>query len=267
MITRLNGKRVSPLGIGTWGMGGWLWKDTRNDKVEIAAINYALNNGINVIDTAELYGNGHAEELVREAIKNRDRDKLFIISKVSGHHLSRNGIKKAVAASLKRLGCKYIDLYLIHWPMPFMNMKEIMGTMEELVEDGSISAFGVSNFGVKSVKEAISHVKKYKVVANEIRYSPITKDCEKEVVPFCEKNKIAVIAFSPLAKGNVVRSEMMADVAKKYKRTPSQVSLAYLMRRSLPIPKATTKEHLNDMIGALDFKLKDADYEYLRDSL
>jgi diketogulonate reductase-like aldo/keto reductase len=267
MITKLNGKRVSPIGIGTWGMGGWLTRDTRKDKIEIAAIKYALDNGINLIDTAELYGNGHAEELVREAIKNRNRSKLFIITKVLPIHLSRDGLRKSVAASLERLGCGYIDLYLVHWPRPFLNMKEIIGAMEELVDDGSISSFGVSNFGVKYLKEAITATKKYKVVANEIKYSPITKECEKEVVPFCEKNKVAVIAYSPLAKGDIVTSEKISEVAKKYGRTPAQISLAYLMRRSLPIPKATSKEHLDDIISALNFKLKDSDYEYLRDKI
>jgi diketogulonate reductase-like aldo/keto reductase len=267
MITKLNGKRVSSIGIGTWGMGGWLTRDTRKDKIEIAAIKYALNNGINLIDTAELYGNGHAEELVKEAIKNCDRDKLFIITKVSPTHLSHNGIKKSIAASLKRLGCRYIDLYLVHWPRPFLNMKEIIGTMEELVDDGSISSFGVSNFGINNMKEAIAATQKYKVIANEIRYSPIAKECEKEVVPFCEKNKVAVIAYSPLAKGDVATSEKIGEIAKEYGRTPIQISLAYLMRRSLPIPKATSKEHLDDIIGALDFKLKDSDYEYLKDKI
>jgi diketogulonate reductase-like aldo/keto reductase len=267
MITRLNGKTVSPIGIGTWGMGGWLTRDARKDKIQIAAIEYALDNGINLIDTAELYGNGHSEELVREAIKNRDRYKLFIITKVSPTHLSRVGIRKSVSASLKRLGCGYVDLYLVHWPRPFLNMNEIMGAMEELVDEGLISGFGVSNFGIKNMNRAIAATKKYDVIANQIKYSPIAKECEKEVVPFCEKNKMAVIAYSPLEKGGVVTSEKIREIAMKYGRTPVQVSLAYLKRRSLPIPRATSREHLDDIIGALDFELKDSDYEYLRDNV
>jgi diketogulonate reductase-like aldo/keto reductase len=267
LITKLNGKTVSPIGIGTWGMGGWFARDARMDKAEISAIQYALDNGINLIDTAELYGRGHAEELVGEAIKGRDRDELFIVSKVSPTHLSRSAIRKSAAQSLKRMQCGYIDLYLVHWPRPFMNMKEIIGTMEELADEGSISSFGVSNFGIKNMEEAIAAAKKHKMIANEIKYSPVTRECEKDVLPFCERKKIAVIAYSPLAKGDVVSSEKIVDVAKKYGMTPAQVSLAYLMRRSLPIPKATTTEHLDEMIGALDFELKDADYEYLKSSL
>ncbi len=267
MITKLNGKEVSPIGIGTWGMGGWFTRDLHEDRREIAALEYALDNGIKLIDTAELYGHGHAEELVREAISDRDRDDLFIVSKVSPIHLSRGGIKKSAAASLERMNCGYIDLYLVHWPTPLMNMKEIVGTMEELVDDGSISGFGVSNFGVKNMEDALAATKKCDVIANEIKYSPLARECEKEVVPFCEKKKIAVIAYSPLAKGGVAESEKIFEVAKGCDMTPTQVSLAYLKRRSLPIPKATSREHLDDMLGALDFELKNSDYEYLKGSL
>jgi diketogulonate reductase-like aldo/keto reductase len=263
MITRLNGKKVSRIGIGTWGMGGWLMKSVQDDDIEIKAIRYALDKGINFIDTAELYGHGHAEELVKEAIKGYGRDKLFITTKVSPSHLSRRGIRSAIKASLGRLGLKQVDLYLVHWPRPFLNMKEVIGTMEELVDDGSIASFGVSNFGVKDLKSAIAATKKYDILANQINYSPIVRECENDVVPFCEKNKISVIAYSPLAKGEVTDFERIKEVAGRIGRTPVQVSLAYLMRRSLPIPKAARRDHMDEILGALTLKLSDSDYKYL----
>ncbi|MDE1825614.1 MAG: aldo/keto reductase [Candidatus Micrarchaeota archaeon] len=264
MITRLCDKKVSPIGIGTWGIGGWIFSDNKNDKQQITAIRFAVENGINIIDTAELYGRGHAEELIRESIKGVDRESLFIISKVWPTHLSNRGIRKAVNASLARLGMKYLDMYLIHWPNPVASIKGAIGTMEELVDDGVIRSFGVSNFGVTDMQKAIDATKKYEITANQIEYSLLKKDAEEETIPFCQKNKIAVIAHTPLGHGRLAESKELEEMSKKYKKPKVQVALNYLMRSSLPIPRSSNIEHLKEIIGSTDWSLEDSDYKKLR---
>lgn len=260
MITKLSGKKVFPIGFGTWGFGGWLFTDKSDDRIELEAIKFALDSGINVIDTAELYGKGHSEELVGRAIAGRDREELVVITKAWMTHLSRDRIMKAAKASLKRLNTDYIDLYLIHWPRPLMNMKETIGAMEELVDKGLVRSIGVSNFGVDNLKRAIEATKRYDIAADEIKYSLAEKACEKDVVPFCEKNGIDVIAYTPLAKGRISEVAGIGEIAKAYGKTPVQVALNYLARRSLPIPKSSNKDHIREMIGSVGWQLKKKDY-------
>ncbi|HVA83037.1 MAG TPA: aldo/keto reductase [Candidatus Aquilonibacter sp.] len=264
MITELSGKKIFPIGIGTWGMGGWMLADNKNDKKEIAAIKFAIESGINAIDTAELYGRGHAEELVAEAIKGFDRETLHITSKVWPTHLSRSGINGAVNASLKRLGTKYLDLYLIHWPNPLANMQEAISTMEELIDGGLIRSMGVSNFGVSDMQKALDATKKHKIEVNQIEYSVLNKEPEQNVIPFCEKNKVKIVAYTPLAKGAVNNSKEILKIAGKYKKTPIQVAINYLLKSSLPIPKASTPEHIREIMGSTGWELKKEDYAHLK---
>ncbi|MDE1850745.1 MAG: aldo/keto reductase [Candidatus Micrarchaeota archaeon] len=264
MIKRLSGKRVFPIGLGTWGMGGWMLPDTGDDRSQIDAIRFALQSGINAIDTAELYGRGHAEELVAQAIKGSDRESIHITSKVWPTHLSRKGIMNAVTKSLERLQTKYLDLYLIHFPNPVANMKEAIGTMEELVDIGKIRSFGVSNFLVGDMIKALEAAKKYEIEANQIEYNVLDKGPERELIPFCEKNKVKVISYTPLAKGSVAKSGELLEVAERYGKTPIQVALNYLLRNSLPIPMSADRGHITEIIGGAGWKLKDADYEFLR---
>lgn len=264
MITELSGKRVFPIGLGTWGMGGWMLPDRRDDKRQIEAIKFALESGINAIDTAELYGRGHAEELISQAIKGADRESLHITSKVWPTHLSRNGIINAVDKTLQRLQTKYLDLYLIHFPNPVANMKEAISTMEELIDIGKISNFGVSNFLVGDMKRAIEVTKKYEVEANQIEYNVLDKDPERELIPFCEENKVKIISYTPLAKGSVAKAKELLEISRKYDKTPVQVALNYLLKNSFPIPMSTNKVHITEIMGSAGWKLKDSDYESLR---
>jgi len=263
MITELCGKDVFPIGFGTWRMGGEMTANSAHDEEEIKAIKYALNSNINVIDTAEMYGAGHAEELVAEAIKRRDRDKLFIISKVWPTNLSHDKLIRSAENSLTRLNSKYIDLYLIHWPNPIANMREAIGAMEELIERGIIRHMGVSNFGVNDINKAIEAAKKYDIAANEVSYSLAKKDAEDYLIPFCQKHKIKIIAHTPLARGNVLKMKEVVELAEKYDKKPSQIALNYLMKRSLPIPKAVNIKHIKELIGAIGWGMDEADYKKL----
>jgi diketogulonate reductase-like aldo/keto reductase len=264
MITELAGKRIFPVGFGTWGMGGWaLNSDSSNDANEIKAIKFAIGHNINVIDTAEMYGRGHAEELIAQAIKGKEREDLFIISKVSPANLTYEKVMRAAEASLKRLNTKYIDLYLIHWPTPLMDMRAVISAMEDLIDKGMIRSMGVSNFGVNDIRKALEHSKRYEITANQISYSLAKMDPEDDIIPFCAKNKIKIIAYTPLGKGKVTKMKEAIDVANKYKKTPIQVALNYLMKKSLPIPKATNIEHIKEILGSVGWGLDEKDYKML----
>ncbi|MFI5412371.1 MAG: aldo/keto reductase [Candidatus Micrarchaeales archaeon] len=264
MITELGGKRIYPIGIGTWRMGGdALHSSNENDKKEIRAIKFSLKSGMNVIDTAEIYGRGHAEELVAEAIKGRDRDDLFIISKVWPMNLRHDSVIRAAHGSLKRLKTKYIDLYLIHWPNPLVSINETIGAMEELVDKGLVRHIGLSNFGVNEVKNAVAATKRYEIIANEISYSLIKKDAEDYLIPFCIKNKIKIIAHTPLGKGKVLKMKEVVDMAKKYDKKPAQIAINYLMKKSLPIPKASDQNHIHEITGSVGWGLSIEDYNSL----
>ncbi len=263
MITELCGKRVFPIGFGTWRMGGEMTANSANDDSEVKAIKYAIANGINVIDTAEMYGSGHAEELVSNAIKRMDREKLFIISKVWPTNLGHDRMIRSAENSLRRLNSKYIDLYLIHWPNPLANMREAIGAMEELIDRGIIRHMGVSNFGPNDVKKAMESAKKYDIEANEISYSLAKKDPEDYLIPFCQKHNIKVIAHTPLARGNVLKMREVIELAEKYNKKPSQIALNYLMKKSLPIPKAVNMRHIKELIGAVGWGMDEEDYSKL----
>lgn len=265
MINEIGGKKVSPIGIGTWGMGGGkLGFSQSNEKEEPESIRYALKNGINVIDTAEMYGLGNAEKLVAASLKGLDRDSIFITTKVSPHHFTREKLINAAKASLARLNSHYIDLYLLHWPVPGMNMKEIIGAMEDLVDTGLVNNIGVSNFSVKNMQDAMDATKRYKIEANQIEYSLLERACENDVIPFCEKNHIKVIAYTPLATGGVLKIKEVQNIAKIKKKPPVQIALQYLMKRSLPIPKAGKLEHMKQLVGTASWELSSSDYALLK---
>ncbi len=256
MITDLGGKKIYPIGFGTWRMGGdALHSSHNNDKDEISAIKFALKSGINVIDTAEIYGKGHAEELVAEAIKGRDREDLFITSKVWPMNLKHDSVIRSAQGSLKRLNTKYIDLYLIHWPNPLVNINETIGAMEELVDKGLVRNIGLSNFGVNDIKKAIAATKRHNIIANQISYSLVKKDAEDYLIPFCIKNKIKIIAHTPLGKGSVMKMKEVIEMADKYEKKPVQVAINYLMKKSLPIPKATDQNHIKEILGSVGLGL------------
>ncbi len=265
---QLSGKvKIPVLGLGTWRMGGEMRTDRSNDKKYLDAISYALKRGITHIDTAEIYGHGHAEELVGESIKKIDRKKLFITTKVWPLHLfSANQIKKACQNSLKRLGTNYVDLYLVHWPNPLASMKTIMGAFDELVSEGKVKYIGVSNFSLSQLKNAQKHAKR-KIVCNQVHYSFLHRDPEKGLLEFCQKNNIILTAYSPLEIGELAhnQSDALKKIAEKYKKTLIQVALRWLIEKPnvITIPKASTKEHIGELLGSLGWKMQKEDQLFL----
>ncbi|BBG23616.1 aldo/keto reductase [Sulfuracidifex tepidarius] len=254
-------KEASPVGLGTWKMGGGYWTpDYSNDGHYVSVIRHALGKGINVIDTAEMYGGGHAEELVGRAIKGLDREKIIVITKVWPSHLKFQDVIESARNSLRRLDSEYIDLYLIHWPNQEVKIEETMKAMEKLVEEGTVRCVGVSNFSVELMEEAR---KFHEIEANQVEYNLNHLDPEKDLMPYCERNGIKVIAYSPLGQGRSLSDERVKKLAQKYGRTPAQIVLNYIARRSIPIPKASSVEHVDEIASSLDFKLDDEDVKLL----
>lgn len=267
-----SGLEIPVMGIGTWKMGGVREKDTSHDKEYIAAIKAAIAAGLRHIDTAELYGNGHAEELVAEAmhnVKGVRRADLFITSKVMWQHLKYDEVIAACKKTLERLKTDYVDLYLLHSPNPNVAITETMHAMEYLVENNLIRFIGVSNFSVAQLQEAQKYCK-HKIVANQIEYSLIardaglfTKNMESEIIPYCQEHGILVISWRTLAYGLLTKSDqfpVLDEIAKKYNKTPAQVALNWCLSKNIAIiPKMISLAHIEENLGALGWKMSEED--------
>jgi len=197
------GPKVSAIGLGMWQAGGKAWGSDVRDADCRKAMERAVELGINLVDTAEAYGEGHSETVMSRAIKNVGRDNVFIATKVGGWHLRPDDVRKACAASLKRLGVREIDLYQVHWPDPWgqVPLRETMKALEALQRAGKIRHIGVSNFAVRDMREARSHLSRTDLTSNQVRYNMLQRDVEKEVLPYCAREGIGILAWSPIGKG------------------------------------------------------------------
>ncbi len=268
-----DGVKIPVLGIGTWKMGGGLSADTTHDKECMFAIKIAVRLEMTHIDTAELYGNGHAEELVGEAIQEFEREQLFIATKVKQENLRYDDLISAAKRSLKRLRTGYIDLYLIHGPNPYTPIEETMKAMDYLVENKLTRFIGVSNFSGEQIKEAKKHAEN-KIVANQIEYNLLTRNrgqftnsMESKIIPYCQKNGIIVIAYRPLAKGELAKPgiKLLDELTEKYGKTQAQIALNWLISKPniVTIPKAVRIEHIKENLGAIGWRLSEEDMRRL----
>ena len=246
-----NGERVPALGQGTWHMG----EDRRRAAEEAAALKLGIDLGITLIDTAEMYGNGRAEEIVAEAAQG-ERDRLFIVSKVLPYNASQKGVVEACERSLKRLKTDRIDLYLLHW-RGAVPLADTLAGFARLQRDGKIRHHGVSNFDLDDMKEWVGLAGGATVAANQILYNLTRRGPEFELIPWCRERQIAIMAYTPLGQGRMLQDKALAEVAAWHGASPAQVALAWLLRRDgmMVIPKATQPEHVRDNRGALDLRL------------
>lgn len=189
-------RKVSKIGFGCWEMGGEMWEH-RGDDINADAVCKALDEGINNFDTAEGYGEGHSEEVLGKAIKNRRKD-IFLATKVSKKNLRPSDLRNSITGSLKRLCTDYVDLYYIHWPNPEIPLEETMLEMVKIQKEGLIRYIGVSNFDVPLLKAAMK-IGRVEAVQNE--YSLLHRDFEKELLGFCAENSISLMSYSSVAKG------------------------------------------------------------------
>jgi len=287
--------QVSRVGLGTWQFGseGWGFGVDFTGEDALNAVATALELGINLIDTAEIYGEGRSEELVGKAIRGR-RDEVVIATKVSGGHLRRRDLLRACEGSLRRLGIETIDLYQVHWPNSYVPLEETMAALERLIEQGKIRFVGVSNFPVPLLKEAQRHFK-HRIVANQVRYNLLQRDIEKEILPYCQGQGIAIIAYSPLAQGllsgrydeknlpqdkvreqnllfrgeNLKRAlEVVAalrEIGAAHGKSSAQVALRWLLEQEgvIAIPGAKRPEQVAANAGAMGWSLAPEERERL----
>ena len=257
------------LGMGTWGMGGTFKEDSSNASESIEALRFGFELGLRLVDVAELHGDGLTEKLVGKAIKGYPREEIRIISKVSRDHLKYDDVLKAAEGSLKRLGTDYIDLYLIHKLPPGVTepAAETLSALERLLKEGRVKHIGVSNFSVKQIEKASSYLSGAVIEANEIEYNLAYQEAAKEVIPYCKKRGIRVIAHRPLGKATLFREKikMLDALAEKYDKTSAQVALNWIISQNVTaIPKAMKTEHMIENIGALGWKMEERDIELLK---
>jgi len=260
-----DGKKIPVIGLGTWAMGGEEQKDTSHDKECISAIRKALDIGYKLIDTAEMYGQGHTEELVGKAIKGFDRDELFITSKVWLTNLRYKDVLKSFKKSLKRMKIDYLDLYLIHWPNPEIPMEETFEALNELVSKDFTRYIGVSNFNVDQMKKA-QELSLIPLACNQVEYNILYREPEKnEVLDFCRKNGMILTAWKPLGRKNVITNKIIIRIAQKYNTTPAQIGLNWLVKKKnvIAIPMSLNKNHLEENFNSTNLELEEKDLETL----
>lgn len=248
------GVRVPVIGQGTWQMES----DDREEAIE--ALRVGLELGLTHLDTAELYGRGYVEELVAEVIDGR-REEVFLVSKVMPSNASYEGTLRACERSLKRLGTDHLDCYLLHWPGSHP-LEDTIRAFEKLVTDGKIRSWGVSNFDVDELEEALAIAGPGRIACNQVLYHLKERAIEHGVLPWCEAHGVAVVGYSPLGSGNFPRpsshgGRVLAEIARAHGASPYQVALRFLVRRPslFTIPKASSEGHVRDNAAAASLRL------------
>ncbi len=258
MILLPDGTAVPVLGQGTWKMG----EGERTAAEEVAALRLGIDLGMALIDTAEMYGDGRAEEIVGQAIVGQ-RERVFLVTKVYPHNASKKGLPAACERSLRRLGTDVIDLYLLHWrgsvPLP-----ETVTAFEELRQAGKIRAWGVSNFDVDDLEELGKRAGS--CAANQILYNPEYRGPEFDLLPWCHERRLPIMAYSPVGQGGgLLRHRVIVEIARCHSVTPAQVCLAWVLRQGgvLAIPKASDEAHVRANAAALDLRLGTEDLQVI----
>ena len=230
-----------------------------NAPQETAAIRTALDLGMSVVDTAEMYGNGAAEELVGRALAAR-RNEAFLITKVLPHHATLRGTIDACEGSLRRLGTDRIDLYLLHW-RGAVPLAETLEAFERLQEAGKIRHWGVSNLDVADMEELMRLPSGRKVATNQVLYNLTRRGIEFDLLPRCVDRGIPVIAYSPLEQGRMLNDPVLVRIATEHGVSPAQIALAWVLRQPLvlAIPKASSPHHVNECQRALNVRLSPHD--------
>ncbi len=257
--------KIPSIGLGT-GTGFESIDNKRDDEL-VYVLQKAVDLGINFIDTAEVYFNGHAEKLIGKAFKSK-REKVFIATKFSSEHCGYNEVLNAADGSLKRLQTDYIDLYQIHWPNPIVPIEETLRALEKLINLGKVKYIGASNFSLRQLR-GLQKVSKLPIVSLQLEYNLLERSVEQDLLPYCEKNKITNIAYTPLNSGNILKiekySKIFSNFSKKYNKTASQIILNFLISHPsvIAIPATTSILHLEENVKSTEFLLEEVDIETL----
>ena len=250
----LAGVQVPVIGQGTWRMGES--RDRR--KAEVAALREGIERGLRLIDTAEMYGEGGAEEVVGEAMAGK-RDQVLLVSKVYPHNASRTGVAAACERSLRRLGTEHIDLYLLHWRGQHP-LEETVEAFERLREQGKIARWGVSNFDLDDLQELGEPA----CATNQVLYNPEERGVEFDLLPWQQRQNMPLMAYCPLGQGGALLADAALQwVAQQHGVTTAQVALAWALRQPdvLVIPKASDPRHLAENAAAAELQLSADDLQ------
>jgi diketogulonate reductase-like aldo/keto reductase len=252
--------QVPVIGQGTWMIEG----DQDSEHLAIEGLRVGLDLGLTHIDTAEMYGNGHVEEMVAEAIADR-REEVFLVSKVLPSNASYEGTLKACARSLKRLKTDWLDLYLLHWPGPHP-IKETMRAMEKLVAEGMVRFIGVSNFDVEELYEAERALQNERMACDQVLHHLGYRGIERRLLPYCTEHEIAVVGYAPFGHGNFpslqsTRGRVLMEISKRYDRTPRQVALNFLSQHPniFTIAKTSRLERARENSNGVGWELTPKD--------
>ena len=255
-------------GLGTWEIGGTKEHNPQNnDNEDMQAIKNAIEEGITHIDTAEVYADGYCEILVGKAIKDYERKKLFLASKVYSNHLSYDDVITSARQSLRRLQTTYLDLYLTHrFNQPNVPIKDTMRALDTLVSEGLVKHIGVSNYTVEEIQEAQSFAKN-KIVTAQQHFNLKYRESERKgILQYCQENDMLFTAYRPLQKGMILSAPIIKEMAKKYHKTSAQIAINWLIAQNniVTISKTKSLDHLRENLGALGWQMEKADGERLR---
>lgn len=258
-VTLPSGRSIPVLGMGTWQMG----ERSRDRQTEVNALKRGMELGINLIDTAEMYGEGGAEEVISEAIAGR-REQIFLVSKVYPHNASRQGTIAACDRSLRRLKTDYINLYLLHW-RGSVPLSETLAALQSLQRAGKIRDYGVSNFDLSDMEEARSLPGGDAIATNQVLYNLMRRGIEWDLLPWCRQQGVPIMAYSPVEQGRLLRNRQLQAIAERLGMTSAQVAIAWLLHQDnvIVIPKASDLTHVEQNQAALDLKLSNADLDEL----
>ena len=249
------GEKVPALGLGTWKMG----VGDADEAAQLRALMVGIGQGMTLIDTAEMYGDGRSEQLVARAIEGQ-RDRVFVVSKVLPGNAGRKGTLKACETSLKNLKTDFLDLYLLHWRGSYP-LAETFAAFEELKAAGKIRHYGVSNFDVDDLDELAAEVPEARCAANQVQYNLSDRGIEWDLYPRCQKDGVAVMAYCPLGQGRLINNPGLGAIAQKHKVTNAAIALAFTLRLPgmISIPKSSHEKRVLENAAAADLVLDEED--------
>lgn len=256
-LTLPSGQTIPILGMGTWQMG----ENPKHRQREIDALRRGFELGLSLIDTAEMYGEGGAEDVIGQALLSGKADAsrrsdLFLVSKVYPHNASKRGAIAACERSLKRLNTDYLDLYLLHWrssiPLP-----ETLDAFQTLQQSGKIRSYGVSNFAVKEMEAAIHQPGGSGITTNQVLYNLMRRGIEWDLLPWCRQHQMPIMAYSPIEQGRLLTHPILKAMAQSRNVTAAQVAIAWLLHQDhvIVIPKSSRIDHVEQNRAALDLQL------------
>lgn len=262
-----SGKPLHPIGIGTWLIAGAYEFDEHdkyrgakpnkgNEPAEIEAIRYSIAKGQNHLDCAEMYGGFYTDEVVGQALERATREDVYIADKLWKTSVGKGLVRPTVEQMLRKLGTDYLDMLYIHAPWFDAPWQEAIPQIDELIDEGIVRDFGVSNFTVEKMTQAQA-LAKHPIVANQMNYNVLHKsEVGTEFKQYCNENNIRIVAYQPVKRKEVLANETIQAIAAAHQATAAQIALSWLIAQgALPIPKAMSRQHIDENIAAVDITL------------